>query len=54
MTWEDPVVEEIRRIRDEQAAKFDYDVRSILEDAREREGKSGRIVVSLISKRPER
>jgi hypothetical protein len=54
MTWEDPVVEEIRRIRDEQAANFGYDVRKILEDAREREGKSGRTVVNLSPKRRER
>lgn len=50
MTWEDPVVEEIRRIRDEQAAKFDYNIEKILEDARGREEKSGRTVVNLSPK----
>jgi hypothetical protein len=44
----DPIVEEIRRIRDEQAAKFDYNVRAIIEDAKKREGKDGRQVVSFV------
>jgi len=30
--WTDPIVEETRRIRDEHAKKFDYDLRAIFED----------------------
>lgn len=29
MTWKDPIVEEVREIRDRIAARFDYDVRKI-------------------------
>jgi hypothetical protein len=44
---EDPIVEEIRKFREERAAKFNYDVRAIAEDARKRQQESGRKVVSL-------
>jgi hypothetical protein len=30
--WTDPVVDETRRIRDEHAKKFNYDLRAIFED----------------------
>jgi hypothetical protein len=30
--WTDPIVEETRRIRDEHAKKFDYNVRAMFED----------------------
>ena len=29
MTWKDPIVEEVRGIRDRTAARFDYDVKAI-------------------------
>ena len=29
MTWKDPIVEEVREIRDRIAARFDYDVKAI-------------------------
>ena len=45
--YEDSIVEEIRKIREERAAKFNYDVRAIAEDARKREQQSGRKVVSF-------
>lgn len=32
----DPIIDEIRRYRDEYAARFDYDVRAIGEDMRKR------------------
>jgi hypothetical protein len=43
----DPIVEEIRQIRDKLAAKFNYDVTAIVQDARERQKASKRKVVSL-------
>ena len=49
---EDPIVNEVRRFRDERAAKFGYNLRAIAEDAKEREQQSGRKVVSLA--RPKR
>jgi hypothetical protein len=43
---DDPIVAEVRRIRQKLAAKFHYDVRAIAEDARKRERKSGHPIVS--------
>jgi len=48
---DDPIVAEVRRIRDAHAAKFNYDIRAIAEDLRSREGKDGGRVVSLKPKR---
>lgn len=36
----DPIVAEVRRVRDELARKFNYDVHAICEDLRKREGKT--------------
>ena len=44
---EDPIVGEVRRFRDERAAKFGYNLRAIAEDAKQREQQTGRKVVSL-------
>ena len=35
--WKDPIVEEIRRIREAQAAVYDFDIRRIVSAARARE-----------------
>ena len=51
--WEDPIVAEIRKIRDEHAAKFNYDVAAIFEDIRRQEKESGRQYVTYPSRRPE-
>ena len=45
--WKDEVVEEVRRIREENAAKFNYDLKAILDDARKRQKLSGRKAVSF-------
>jgi len=37
----DPIVEEVRRIRDAHAARFNYDLDAIFQDVKEREKKSG-------------
>jgi hypothetical protein len=47
----DPIVDEVRRIREEQAAKYDFNLEAILAAARERQRQSGRKVVSMITKR---
>lgn len=47
----DPVLAEVRRIREEYALKFNGDVHAILDDLRKRQAASGRKVVSLESKR---
>jgi len=50
--WNDPIVEEVRKIREEHAARFDYDLERIFQDLKEQERQSGRKVVSLSPKRP--
>lgn len=43
----DPIVEEVRRIRDAHAAKFNYDPDAIFRDIKEQEKRSGRKYVSF-------
>ena len=43
----DPIVEEVRRIRQEYAKQFDYDVRAIAEDLRRREQRHPERLVSF-------
>lgn len=49
--WRDPIVEEIRKIREEHAASFAYDVHAMMEDTRKRQQESGRKVVSFARRR---
>jgi hypothetical protein len=35
--FDDPIVDEVRRVRDELARKFNYDVHAIFEDLRKRQ-----------------
>jgi hypothetical protein len=49
--WQDPIVEEVRKARDEHAARFDYDLERIFADLREQEHKIGREYVTLPPKR---
>ena len=49
--WRDPIVEEIRKIREAYAARFNYDLDLIFKDIRERQKKSGRKYVTLPPKR---
>lgn len=43
----DPVIAELHRITDEHAKKFNYDVRAMMADLRERQKTSGRTYVSF-------
>ena len=45
--WHDAVVEEVRRIREQQAAELDYDLKAIFERARRRQQQSKRKTVSF-------
>ena len=51
--WEDEIVKEVRKVRDEYAARFDYDLEAIYRDIKEQEKRSHRKVVSLSPKKPE-
>ena len=46
----DPIVEEVRRIRDTHASAFKFDLRAICEDLRKKEQSCGHPVVSLAPK----
>ena len=48
----DPIVEEVRRVREAYAAKFNFDLRALAKDLREEQVKSGRQVVSLKPRKP--
>jgi hypothetical protein len=39
--WEDPIVSEVRQIREQLAAEFDFDVKAIFADLRRRQAALG-------------
>jgi hypothetical protein len=43
----DPIVDEVRRVRDAHASRFNYDLDAIFRDIKEQEKKSGRKFVSF-------
>ena len=45
--WKDEIVEEVRKARDEFAAKFDYDMDAIYREIKKQEAESGRKFVSF-------
>lgn len=49
--WRDPIVEEVRKRREEYAARFNYDIRAICREARRHQEESGRRTVTLPPKR---
>lgn len=52
MTWNDEIVEEVRKVRDKHAAKFNYDISAICADIRKKQNESGReIIFSLKEKK---
>jgi hypothetical protein len=48
----DPIVDEVRRIRDAHAARFNYDLDAIFRDIKEREKKSGLEFVQGVARQP--
>lgn len=48
--WNDPIVTEVRAIRDQLSSQFGFNVHSIFEDLRSREDKLGRQLVRTILK----
>lgn len=51
---EDPIVEEVRKSRDEYAKIFNYDLDAICRDLQEKQAQPGKKVVSFPPKRPEK
>jgi hypothetical protein len=50
--WHDPIVAEVRRIREQQAAELDYDLKAIFERARRRQKQSKHKTVSFANAAP--
>jgi hypothetical protein len=46
----DEIVDQVRQMRERQAAKFNYDLKAIVADARQRQKDSGHQVVSFARK----
>ena len=49
---DDPIVDEVRKIRDEYARSFNYDLDAICRDLQQKQMQSGRKLVSFPPKRP--
>lgn len=47
----DYIVEEVRQVREEQAAKYGFDIKAILTAAKRRQRRSGLKIVSLVTKK---
>lgn len=47
MQWEDPIVAEVRRIREALSARFDFDVSAIFADIQARQSSAGDRLVRL-------
>ena len=47
MTWNDEIVEEVRRVREAHAEKFNYDIAAICADIRRQQAASQRPIVTL-------
>lgn len=47
-----PIVDEVRAVRDSIAKEYDYDIAKIAEAVRERQAKSGRTYVRLAPRTP--
>ncbi len=48
--WKDKIVEEVRKVREEHAAKFGYDLDAIYRDLKKQEKRSKQKVISLPTK----
>jgi hypothetical protein len=52
MALRDPIVEEMRRIKEQHAAKYNYDIDAMVEALRAEQKRTGVKVVSYARKRP--
>ena len=54
MAYRDLIVDEIRKIRDEHAAKFNYNLRAIFADIKRRESEAKKCGVKYVTLKPRR
>jgi hypothetical protein len=50
--WNDPIVEEVRKVRNEHAKKFNYDIQSIVADLKKQQKAGRRKFVNLPPRKP--
>jgi hypothetical protein len=50
--WNDPIVEQVRKVRDEHAKKFNYDLKAIVADLQKQQKASKRKFVMLPPRKP--
>ena len=50
--YDDPIVAETRKLRDEYAQRFNYDLDAICRDLQEQQAQSDRVVVKRSPRRP--
>lgn len=50
--WNAPIVEEVRKVRNDHARKFNYDLKAIAADLKKQQQAGKRKVVSLPSRKP--
>ena len=50
--YRDPIVEEVRKVREEYARQFNFNLREMVADLQRRERDSGRKTVSFAPKKP--
>lgn len=49
--WKDPIVEELHKIRGQNAAKFDFNLLAMVKDYQKQEQQGGRKVASFVQRR---
>lgn len=47
----DPIVDEVRRVREDLAAKHRFDIKAILQASKKRQGRSTHKIVSFVPKK---
>jgi hypothetical protein len=50
--WDDPIVQEIRKVREEHAARFNFNLEAIAADLKKQQEISGLQFLSLPAKKP--
>jgi hypothetical protein len=50
-TARDPIVDEVRRVREDLAARYRFDIKAILQASKKRQGRSTHKVVSFVAKK---
>jgi len=50
--WNDPIVEEVRKVRNEHAKKFNYDLEAIVADLKKQQKGNKRKFITLPPKKP--